>query len=179
MNKKIFIITISAIMGAIAFVIEHFITIEFPVLKITLYALPLILVSILVNFKVGLLSGFICGLLSQVIFPKYGITYTTPLWMLAPILWGLIPGLIEVIINKVKPNTNYKERIVIQIFITCIFVTIINTLVIYIDSLVYMYPSGLTYLTILLRFVNTIITGAIYMIITSLLYKPVKNIINK
>ena len=156
-------IVLISVLAAVAVVIEK-LSIKIPLLsdkltlKITFYGLPLILCSLLLGYKNGFLSGFIAAFITQIILSEYAITPTTPLWMVSPIMWGLIPG----VIFKLFKNKNNIVVISIIVIITSISVSLFNSLALYLDALIMKYPSGLTFTLIIIRLFTAMLSTLIY-----------------
>ncbi len=140
-------IVIASVMGALSIVLEK---LSFNVggsYKITFYGLPLMFTSIMFGPSIGLLAGIVVGFISQ-LTSQYGLSLTTPLWMLAPILWGFNCGFLF------KKITNHKFSIKnfgLIVIITSIFVTIVNSIVIYLDALIFQYTIEQTIITIVIK----------------------------
>lgn len=128
MRKNIiFKIVYCSIMAAMAYVCTFF---EIPIfnLNITLYGIPLIFVGIVCGPVYGLLTGLIAGVLEQL---KWGISMQTFLWLIAPIVWGGLSGLLYNLLKKlIKDDKLYKKIIIysITIIITAIIANLSNTM---------------------------------------------------
>lgn len=161
-------IAFAAIFAAMAYVLDYFSPSISNVIKITIYALPLVMCSILLGPGVGVLAGFVEGLVAQ-LTSKWGITITAPLWMIAPILWGLLPGLFIKIFNK--KERNYLS-ICLSIILTAFLITFVNTLVIYLDAIIMEYPTELAWAIMFSRIGLSLASASVYCIVTCLTYKP-------
>lgn len=137
-------------------------------IKISLSGLPIIICSILFGPVSGMLVGLVGAFVSQMI--TYGITATTALWILPAVVRGLITGLLFIAFGR-KLNFGYVTLITV---ISSIIVTAINTLVGYIDSLVYGYPYAVFAMTTLTRFVTGVATAVVYSIILVPIIKELK-----
>ncbi len=126
-------------------------------IKITLYALPLMFVGIMYGPTLGLLTGLVSGFVMQII-SEYGLGPTTPLWMLAPIIWGALSGFIY----KLLKSKNTLINIGIVVISTSIFVTLINSLVIFLDSKLMGYASTQTFLMIFIKIGTSLVMSVIY-----------------
>ena len=125
-KNLIFKIVYCSIMAAMAFVCTFF---EIPLFgfNITLYGIPLIFVGIVCGPVYGLLTGLIAGVLEQL---KWGISVQTIFWLIAPMVWGGLSGLLYNLFKKiVKDNKLYKKIIIysIVIIITAIIANVSNT----------------------------------------------------
>lgn len=90
-NKKVYTICIASMMAALSIILDV-LSVRTDSSKITLYSLPLLLSGFLFGPWVGLLSGLASGLISQIIL--YGFSVTTPIWIVAPMLWGFLSGML-------------------------------------------------------------------------------------
>ena len=93
--KKITVLDLCMCAAAIALhiILELFCTIRIGNdLKITLAALPIIVIALLCGPVEGLLTGCIGTFLSQLL--TYGITISTPFWILPYTIQGLAAGLL-------------------------------------------------------------------------------------
>ena len=143
--------------------------------KFTLEAFPVLIAGLLM----GPLDGFIVGLagsgIYQVFFSSYGITATTPLWILPHALSGFLAGYL---------SRNVKQYNVINVTIIatiCAFtVTIFNTLALYVDSKLFgYYSSKLVFGALLLKFLAGLILSVLYALILPKLITQLKKLLKK
>ena len=88
-----------AMMIALHIVLEVFGTIRIGNdLKITFSTLPFVLIGMLCGPVEGLVTGLVGTFLSQLI--TYGITITTPFWIIPGMLQGLAAGLIYIAFKR-------------------------------------------------------------------------------
>ena len=175
MNKKVLKITFCGIMAAMAIALNKVLSLQLTQsIKITFYALPLMVTSILYGFKIGLLTGLVSGVILQLTSP-WGVTVTAPVWALAPILWGLVPGLIFKPLNKVNKYLAY----VVVVFVASVAANLANTLAMYCDCL-FIDDAYYTAASILMdwpgRIVTMLVTMVPYIIITFIVCDRLKKI---
>ena len=95
-NKKLWIsvrmMATDAVLIAM-YVVLNSIAIRTANIKFTLDAFPIIIGAVMFGPLHGTLIGFVGSAIYQLFFSGYGITPTTPLWMLPVIIRGLIVGL--------------------------------------------------------------------------------------
>ena len=181
MNKKrkklIYLITLCAIMAGLAIVLDK-ISLYMGVIKITFYALPLIVVGIVEGLLPGLVAGAIAGIVLQLTSP-YGITPTSAFWALAPIAWGAIPGLISSIFKK-KSLTNYPLMVTIAVVVASIVANLLNTLAFVMDTLL-VKDSYYTMAMIITNWPSRLLLMAVnmvpYIIISYLTMQAIRNVI--
>ena len=95
-KNLIFKVVYCSIMAAMSFVCTFF---EIPIfnVNVTLYGIPLVFVGVVCGPIYGLLTGFIAGVLEQL---KWGLTIQSFLWIIAPIAWGALSGLMYLGLKK-------------------------------------------------------------------------------
>ena len=149
------------------YVVLSYASINLQFIKISMTGLPIIFIAVVYGPIEGMLVGgigeFFCQLVSQ-----YGLTPTTPLWVLPAVVRGLIVGLLF----KQKDVKEHLKLWIFTVILCCLAVTGINTFVIWLDAKLFEYPSGLTYITILLRFVGSIASAVIYALVVPTLFQP-------
>ena len=127
-------LTFNAVLAAMCAALGT-ISLDFGNLKLTFESFPVIIAALLFGPVDAMLVGGIGTFLYQVL--RYGITVTTPLWILPYILCGLVVGLYA----KWHRFDLDKMRMGIIIFTGSILIFLLNTLVLYVDSKVYGYYS--------------------------------------
>lgn len=140
--------------------------------KYTLYGFPLLFSGILFGPLVGLLTGLVSGILSQ--FLTYGISITTPIWILAPMMWGFISGLLFHNAFKKKESPRY---IILTVILTSIIVTLTNTLALYLDGLIYHYPTPYVIAQLGIRMINSILLAIVYSVLIQGILPRIKTLI--
>ena len=133
-------------------------------LHITLDALPLMVSALLLGPVDAALVAFFGELLNQVISP-YGITATTLLWILPPVIYALIIGIVA------KRQKKPMETRVVFCYVVCILAAVVrsagNTLVIWADSVIYGYYSfALVFGVAAIRFVTGIVAAVLVATVT-------------
>ena len=129
-SSKTYKMAVAASMAALSLILDV-ISVRSNISKFTIYGLPLLLAGFLFGPWVGALAGAVVGFISQMLF--YGLSYTTALWMIAPIFWGFLSGLMSKYL--IKDNFNLKKVILIT-FTTSLCVMAINSCALYLDSLI-------------------------------------------
>ena len=160
-----------AIMSGL-FVVLDFVSIKLGnQLKITVSGLPIILVGLLLGPLYGCVTGLLGAFIGQLI--TYGLGATTFLWILPAGVRGLLVGLIFIMLKK---NSNYIY-ILINIIISSLAVTVINTLVLYIDGNIYGYYKPVTFLGEAgIRVVSSVITAVALSIVSWPVYKAINKV---
>ena len=149
------------------FIILNYASFNLQFVKFSLKGLPVIFVSVVFGPLSGMLVGGLGELINQLVSP-YGITATTPLWIIPWVLQGLIVGLLF----KQKHVKTHPVLWILTVILCCIVVTSVNTLVIWVDGLIMGYNPNLTKINILIRFVGSIGSAVLYVVITPFLFEP-------
>ncbi len=166
-NKKpVFRLTFLGLSLAL-YIALSFVTIRFPGQEITFKGIAIILSSVIGGPIDGVLVAISGEFFNQLIGP-YGLTPTTPLWILPHVFRALIVGLMM----RKKDLTKDKLYWAFVVILSGLVVTLSNSFVIWLDALIYEYPSGLVWLTIFTRAATTITTSILYIIVVPLLVKP-------
>lgn len=161
---------IQAVMIAL-FVVLDTLSLKMGNIKITFGGLPIILCSILYGPVSGMAVGLTGSFIGQMI--SYGFTATTVLWILPAGVRGLVMGLLFLAFRK-------KEKIgflAVEICISSLIVTVLNTLVTYIDSVVYQYPYVLALGESVFRIISSLVTAALYTVVVPVILKAVRKIL--
>ena len=127
-------LSFNAVLAAMCAVLGA-VSLDFGNLKLTFESFPVIIAALLFGPVDAMLVGGIGTFLYQVL--RYGITVTTPLWILPYVLCGLVVGLYA---KKHSFNMD-KIQLGIIIFAGSILIFLLNTFVLYVDSKVYGYYS--------------------------------------
>ncbi len=129
--------------------------------KFTLEAFPILVAGMLLDKWDGLIVGLLGSAIYQVLFSSYGITPTTPLWILPHAASGLLVGLWA---HKVK-DLDYRNIFIIAV-VSAFVVTTLNTLALYVDSRLYgYYSSKLVFGTLVIKYG----TGAVLAVVFALI----------
>ena len=162
-------ITRIAMLAAVCAVLGY-VALDLGNLKVTFESLPILLAAFLFGPLDGLLVGGIGTLVYQLL--RYGISITTPLWILPYVLCGLFAGLLY----RKKKSRIDSRRILCIVILMEVMILLINTGVIYIDSKVYGYYSfayvfGSFWLRTVICIVKSIAFGMILPLVMKGLYR--------
>lgn len=174
-NKRVFQISFCAIMAAMAIALNSVASLQIThAIKITFYALPLLVVGIMFGPLMGFTTGLVAGVILQLISP-YGISLSSPFWALAPIMWGGISGLTFKLLKK----TNKWIAVIIAVVLASISANLINTFAMIMDSLL-IKDSWYTLSAIMLDWPGRLLTMAVtmvpYIIITGIVVDSLRKI---
>ena len=148
-------------------------------IKLTFASLPGILAAMLYGPIDGFVVGFLGAFLEQML--HFGFTPTTVLWILPPAIRGLLIGLgtvafkkqmsLVTILSAHRPWVYYAVNLV-----TAVVVSLGNTLVYYLDSILYDYYSyalifGVLGMRILTGLLSTLLTSTVALPVLAALRK--------
>ena len=128
--------------------------------KFTFEAFPILVAALLMGPAAGLMVGGIGSFIYQLFFSGYGITATTPLWILPHAFSGLIVGLYA----KYKKFDLKNSEIIFISIVSALSVTLLNLLALYVDAKLYGYYS---YALVFGNLIFKIITGILLAILYS------------
>lgn len=164
-------IAIDGMLAAMCAVLGY-IAIDMQVIKITFESLPVILGALMFGPLDGLAVGGIGTLIYQLL--KYGVSATTLLWILPYCVLGVVLGLYA----KKHNFKNTPKQILIAVVIEELVVTIMNSGVIYLDSVIYHYYfPGIVTGNLLIRLGICIVKGIVFGLVVPKLTTAVKRAI--
>ena len=156
MKKKIIKkIAMASTMTAFA-VVLNLISVRTDTSLITIYALPLLLSGILFGPLTGFLTGIATGIIVQLF--TYGLGPTTIIWILAPMSWGLVSGLV----SKLFKNKINAFTIIVNVFLSSLISLSLNTLAMVLDGLYYDYPTQYVWANLYIRIATSCLVGVFY-----------------
>ncbi len=127
--------------------------------KFTFEAFPILVAGLLFGPLNGLYVGGIGSFIYQLLFSGYGITATTPLWILPHALSGLLVGLYA---KRKGFSFSFTETAFITSF-SALLVTALNILALYVDSKLFGYYSyALVFGNVILKIAVGIILSFVY-----------------
>ncbi len=157
------LVAMYVVLNSIAFRVANF--------KFTLDAFPIIVGAVMFGPFHGSLIGFLGSGIYQLFFSGYGITPTTLLWMLPVIVRGLIIGFY----SKHKNYSPSVGALMVFTIIAGILTTALNTLALYVDSIIYKYYSyALVFGLLIPKFVISIILAVLFAFVTPALVKKIR-----
>ena len=133
-------------------------------MKISVDSLPILVAALLLGPLDGLAVGLIGSFLNQML--TYGLSVTTVLWILPAGLRGLLVGLCA----KNHDFSLSRRQLVWITTATALLVTALNTLVMYLDSVIYGYY---TYAYVFGGLVTRVAAGLLTAIVMAFVAPPV------
>ena len=131
-NSKTKKLAMDSMLAAMCAVLGY-LSLDFGNLKITFESVPILLGALLLGPIDGMAIGGVGTLLYQLV--RYGVSVTTPLWILPYVLCGLVVGL-----GSTRRDF-HPSRWESTVFIVSgeLLITLLNTVTLYIDSKIYGY----------------------------------------
>ena len=144
--------------------------------KFTFEAFPILVAGLLMGPADGLIVGTVGSFIYQLLFSGYGITPTTPLWILPHAASGLLTGLYA---KKMDYKLSFAQTVFICI-LSAFTVTALNLLALYADSKLYGYYSkalvfGNLFIKIIAGVILSIIYSSVFPKLLSFLRKKLNN----
>ena len=146
-------------------VVLSFFSINLPIMKINFSPLPIVVGGLLFGPVVGFVVGFLGSFLYQLL--AYGLMSTTILWMIPHAVRGVIVGAYA----KRKKYKLGKVELIVLVITSSLIATLLNTVGMYIDSLVWKYKVDIV---IWIRLLNSVVTAVLTVIIIVPLMKPLR-----
>lgn len=173
-------ITLSAVMAAVYFLLDYIATNGSSIfggsLKISLSALPVIIVAVFLGPVWGGLTGFIGAFLGQIV--AYGFTPMTLLWVLPAVARGVSVGLMLKLFKEPTKPLN----LIIVTCISSVLVTVLNTAAKLVDFAVYgaYYPGAPeSYWAVMVEVPQRLAVGIVTAIILSLMLPTIIDALKK
>ena len=139
-------------------------------IKITFESLPVLLAGFMFGPADGMLVGGIGTFIYQIL--RYGFSATTFLWILPYVICGLIVGTI----GRTRTGDIDSRRVMLTVIIAEVLILIINTGVIYIDSIIYgYYSAAYVFGSLAIRIVICIIKSVAFGLVMPMLIKGLRS----
>lgn len=165
-------IALVALLSAVHLVLSLTLTVNLGPLRITANGLPILLAGLLYGPMGGMLTGLLGSFISQLL--TYGVTLTTPLWILPAALRGLLVGFVA----KRMHYSLTKGQLTVLVIASSILVTTLNTGAIYIDSVIYGYYSfAYVFGALATRYASGIATAVVLALVTPPLLRPLQRMV--
>lgn len=154
-------IAIDAMLAAMCAVLGY-VSLDLGNMKFTFEAFPILLGALLLGPVDGMIIAAVGTGIYQIL--KYGLMSTTILWIIPYVIYALYVGLLR------------KKNLWFVVFSSGIIVTLLNTGVIYLDSIIWDYY---TFAYVFGSFIFRIITSLIKSLLVVLIIKKIWNSIEK
>ncbi|MCQ2458262.1 MAG: ECF transporter S component [Clostridia bacterium] len=160
-----------AVFAALYFVLTMYLTIRIGNITVTLASLPILILAVMYGPMESTVAAGLGELIHQLL--SWGLTVTTPLWLLPPIIRGLIVAFGCRVIksrNTVKEPWERPVAFVILLVAAAVVTTLANTGITWLDSVIFGYYSKAY---VFGDFVIRLFTGIGTAIVMSLVLPPV------
>ena len=158
-------LAINGMLAAMCAVLGY-LSLDFGNIKVTFESLPILLGALVLGPVDGLAIGGVGTLLYQLL--RYGITVTTPLWILPYVICGLLVGLYA----KRKGFRLSPREILVVVMGNEFIITLLNTGVIYVDSHIFgYYTPALIFGALALRLVICVARGVAFGLVLPVLIR--------
>lgn len=132
-----------------------------PNLQITFTGIAIIMAIVLYGWTDGILIALLGSFVSQ-LRSAYGLTITTPIWMIPPILRAVVFGLFyHIYLKKGILLQDKKILFFVYMAIAGLVTTIANTGAIYLDAYIFQYPVALALAESIFRFISSIASSLV------------------
>lgn len=137
----------------------------------TFDSFPIIVGAVLFGPIHGGIIGFLGGCMYQFFFSGYGITLTTPLWIIPAVARGLIVGFYS---KRCGLEPPVRGLIAVNI-IAGVIVTALNTLAIYTDSRIFNYFSyELVFGALIPRIISGVTVSTVFALIVPAVVRGIR-----
>lgn len=165
-------IVLMALYIALFAILSFYGTINFHELKITLQNIPIYIASITLGMIPGAIVGFAGMFIHQLL--AYGFTATTLLWVLPQTILGALAGYL---FEKRIVRMDQTNRFAVTILLLQLMLTLLNTIIYTLDSLLYGYFNYLLIFgPIVIKLMLSIITGVVYFVVIPIIVNVEKKI---
>lgn len=172
-NKTVLRLSIDSMMAALYFVLAYFSIRLGNNLTISLGSLVIVLTSLLFDPLDSICVALIGESINQL--AKYGISITTGLWLIPPLVRALTISITAYIYKKKGYFLEDKKvAYFLTIIIAALFTTACNSGIIIVDAMLLDYPSSFTLVSMGFRFLSSFITSIVVSIIAILIIKPLR-----
>ena len=151
--------TFDGLMLAIFYVLASLTVKVSPHLHISFSGIAVIITCVLYGKKDGIFVAVLGSFLGQ-LTGEYGLTITTPIWMIPPILRAVSFGIIyDAYLSHGVKLEEKKVLFIVYVIATGLLTTAANTGAMILDAIILEYSQTLALLTIVFRLVNSILSS--------------------
>ena len=169
-------LTLDAMLAAMCAVLAYFSITFGGNVKVTFESVPILIGALMFGPLDGALIGGAGTFLYQLLGSGYGITATTPLWILPYVVAGAATGWYA---EKKGFDLNQSQMVMIVVGNELI-ITALNTLAIYADSKIYgYYYPGIVLGVLALRLIICVVRAVVYAFVLPVLIRPLRKVYRK
>lgn len=174
-----FRLVLDALFAAMYVVLATLLTIKTPITEVSLSTLPLLIAGFLFGPADGAIIAIVGSFLEQCMSP-YGLSISTVLWMLPPILSALTSGLLGLLVKKAPLGSRrHTVLLVICTFLAEMLCTAANTATLYLDGAIVGYSVKALNLILPIRLANLALRALVTCIVVPLLLPRVQKLMLK
>jgi len=171
LTKKNRRLAVDAMLAAM-YVVLSLVSISLPNMKVTFDSLPILVGAALLGPIDGLVIGLMGSFINQLL--TYGLSVTTVLWIIPAGVRGLLVGLYA---KHHDFSMTVPQTMVITV-VSALVVTALNTAVMYIDSVIFMYYSyAYVFGAMIPRIVVGIVTAVVFAAILPTIVSSMKKLL--
>lgn len=173
-NRTLLRLVTDAMLIALYVVLSFFLSVRIPpLIKISWASLPLLVAALLFS-PADAVAVALCGSFAEQLL-AYGISPTTPLWMVPPVLHALFVAAFAPLCRKGKRRARQAGLIAVSEF----FLTFTNTAALYLDAKIVGYPVGAIAAVLPPRLLNGAIRAVLSAALIPLLLPPLEKLIRQ
>ncbi len=144
-------------------------TVDLRLMKISFSGLAVVLGALLMGPMPGAMIGFAGAFLEQIL--KYGLAPTTLMWVMPVMARGWLVGMLS---KRCRFDPTPKQIAMITV-VSAVFLTLLNTVAIFIDSKLYgYYTFQAVFGMVFTRLATGIATSFAYLLVIAVVYKRLK-----
>ena len=130
-----------------------------PNLQITFTGIAIIMAVVLHGLPDAIMIATIGSFIGQ-LRGVYGLSITTPIWMIPPILRAVVFGVIyEIYLKKDIKLEDKKLLFIIYATVAGLVTTLANTGAIFLDAAIFEYPVAMAVVESIFRFISSIVSS--------------------
>lgn len=159
MNKTVARICGDGMLLAIYIVLSTLTVKITPNLQITFTGIAIIMSVVLYGLPDSIMIATLGAFVAQLRSP-YGLTITTPIWMIPPILRAVVFGIVyELYLKKNIRLQDKKFWFILWASVAGLVTTVANTGAIFLDAAIFEYPVAMAVIESVFRFISSIVSS--------------------
>lgn len=167
-------LTTDAMLAALYVLLSVFLTVKAPMLEVSWCTLPLFLAAFLFGLPDALSVALVGSFLEQLLSP-YGLSITTPLWMLSPILAALAVGTAAYLL-RARPS---KVDLILALLAGELLLTVANTAALYLDGAIMGYAVAALHVLLPARLLSCAARAVLSCCLIPLLLPPIRRAVGR
>lgn len=156
---------------ALNIILSEILALNLGPMKLSFSGFPIILTAMMFGPVDGFLVGLLGGLVGQLIGP-YGISLTTPLWIMPAAFIGIVVGIAAKYTYRYEYTA--KASLAVVLFLALFIDTTLTTCAMYVDCMVYRYSFAAYSPYILWRYVADVIKAPVYAMLAPTIVNAVR-----